>query len=77
MHISYVATGFINFLSPLPPDQLNNKNDNRDQEHDDRDPVHAMHEFGVGVHRPGLVPLADVEIFQYLAPDAFNYCKDR
>lgn len=59
------------------PDQLNDDNNNGDHEHDDRDPVHAVHELCVRIHGLGLIPLADVEIFQYLAPDAFHYCKDR
>jgi hypothetical protein len=54
------------------PDRFDQHYDERNEEHDDGDPVHAVHQLGIGVQRFGFVALFDVEILQYLAPDAFH-----
>jgi hypothetical protein len=54
------------------PDQPDQHDDDRHQEYDDGDPVHAVHQFGIGVQRFGLVALFDEEILQDLTPDAFH-----
>jgi hypothetical protein len=56
----------------LPPDQFDDQYNDGYQEKENGQPVHAVHQFDVGVHGVVRVSFFDVEILQYLAPDAFH-----
>jgi hypothetical protein len=56
----------------LMPEQPYQHHDERNQEQDDRNPVHPVHELRVRIPYLSRIALFDVEILQYLAPDAFH-----
>lgn len=54
------------------PEQPDQHNDQCDQEQDNGDAVHAMHELRIGILHPGRVAFPDIQILQNLPPDAFH-----
>jgi len=50
------------------PEQPYDHNNNRDQEDEDGDPVHAMHHKNVGIARIIRISFAQIEVSKYLPP---------
>lgn len=64
-----------NKLSALFPEKFNQHNYDANEEHEKRNSVHAMHHGYINVFRVVRVSFTDVQVGEYLVPDALFHSK--